>query len=128
MPASGRIIYTETGIGNTHSSDIVLQSFSQLITSSARQLDVIGRYGGDEFVLILPDTDNSSASQVIDRVRKKIESIPVTLPGGIKKTLTASFGVATFPENGVSSDDLLIKADERLYKAKSLGKNKVVFV
>jgi len=108
--------------------DIVLQSFSQLITSAARQLDVIGRYGGDEFVLILPDTDNSSASQIIDRLRKKVESIPVTLPGGVKKTLTASFGVATFPENGISSDDLLIKADERLYKAKSLGKNKVVFV
>ncbi len=108
--------------------DIVLQSFSQIITSAARQLDVIGRYGGDEFVLILPDTDNSSASQVIDRLRKKVESIPVTLPGGVKKTLTASFGVATFPENGISSDDLLIKADERLYKAKSLGKNKVVFV
>ena len=108
--------------------DIVLQSFSQLINSAARQLDVIGRYGGDEFVLILPDTDNTSASQIIDRLRQKVESIPVTLPGGTKKTLTASFGVATFPDNGISSDDLLIKADERLYKAKSLGKNKVVFI
>ena len=108
--------------------DIVLQSFSQLIHTTVREQDVTGRYGGDEFVLILPDLDNSSASRVIDRLRMKIESIPVTLPGGIKKTLTASFGVASFPENGISSDDLLIKADERLYKAKSLGKNKVVFV
>ena len=76
----------------------------------------------------MPDTDNLSASIVIDRLRMKIESIPVTLPGGVKKTLTASFGVATFPENGTSSDDLLIKADERLYKDKTLGKNKVVFI
>jgi diguanylate cyclase (GGDEF)-like protein len=108
--------------------DIVLQSFSQLIHTTVRQQDVTGRYGGDEFVLILPDLDNLSASSVIDRLRIKVESIPVTLPGGIKKTLTASFGVVTFPENGIMSDDLLIKADERLYKAKSLGKNKVVFV
>jgi diguanylate cyclase (GGDEF)-like protein len=108
--------------------DIVLKSLAQLVTPTLRQLDIFGRYGGDEFVLVLPGTDSTFASNVIDRLRIKIESIPIALPAGVKKSITASFGVATFPMDGESSDDLLIKADERLYKAKSLGKNKVVFV
>ncbi len=108
--------------------DIVLKSLSQLINTTLRQIDVFGRYGGDEFILVLSSTDNKSASDVIDRLRMKIESIPIALPEGVKKSITVSFGVATFPVDGESSDDLLLKADERLYKAKSLGKNKVVFV
>jgi diguanylate cyclase (GGDEF)-like protein len=108
------------------SGDVAIQSLSELITGKIRHLDVFGRYGGDEFMMILPETDKESASQVIERIRHKIEKDDIPLPNDLRVKITASFGVAVFPEDGYFSDDLLVTADERLYKAKSLGKNRVV--
>ncbi|MBI5409810.1 MAG: diguanylate cyclase [Nitrospirae bacterium] len=107
------------------SGDLVLKTISRLITDAVRNLDIVGRYGGDEFMLILPDTDNETASQIIDRLRLRIESAEIPLPKEAQVKITASFGIATFPEDGTYLDDLLVSADERLYKAKGLGKNKV---
>ena len=110
------------------SGDVALQALSGLITGTIRHLDVLGRYGGDEFMMILPETDKERASQVIERLRHKIEKDDIPLPNGLRVKITASLGVAVFPEDGYFSDDLLVKADERLYKAKRLGKNKVVAI
>ena len=107
------------------SGDIVLKSFSELILNTIRNQDVVGRYGGDEFMLILPETDRAIALNIIDRLRNNIEKMEVCVMKNRKASITASFGIATFPEDGISSDDLLIASDERLYKAKSLGKNTV---
>ena len=107
------------------SGDIVLKSFSELIVSTIRNQDVVGRYGGDEFMLILPETDRATALQIIDRLRDNIEKMEVPVMKNRIAKITASFGIATFPEDGISSDDLLIASDERLYKAKSNGKNTV---
>jgi len=105
--------------------DTVLKVFSQIITKAIRTQDVAGRYGGDEFMIILPDADAETASQIIDRVRRMIEKTEIPVANGKKVRITASFGIATFPEHGTSPDDLLIASDERLYLAKSQGKNKV---
>lgn len=107
------------------SGDIVLESISRLITSTSRSYDIVGRYGGDEFMIILPDASNAAASNVIDRMRQKVADTLFTVIKDMKVNITASFGISTFPEDGKSIDDLLIKADERLYKSKGLGKNKV---
>ncbi len=107
------------------SGDMVLKSFSELILNTIRNQDVVGRYGGDEFMLILPETDRATALNIIDRLRDNIEKMEVQVMKNRKASITASFGIATFPEDGISSDDLLIASDERLYKAKSLGKNTV---
>jgi diguanylate cyclase (GGDEF)-like protein len=100
------------------SGDIVLKSFSQLIINSLRKLDVVGRYGGDEFMLILPETNNENACKIVDRLRLKAEESEIRVQKDTKVKITASFGIATFPDNGKSSDDLLAAADYRLYKAK----------
>jgi len=115
-------------INDTHghlTGDIVLKSFAQLIMGSIRNQDVVGRYGGDEFMVILPDADTQTALQIIERLREQVENLEISTLNNRKVRITASFGIATFPENGKSPDDLLIAGDERLYRAKSLGKNKV---
>ena len=108
--------------------DTVLKSLAQIIKGTIRLQDSVGRYGGDEFALILPETSNEDASVIIDRLRMKIESIKIMIPRNLHVTITASFGVATYPQDGNSADDMLLKADERLHKAKNLGKNMVVFI
>ncbi len=107
------------------SGDTVLQAFSQLITNTIRNQDVVGRYGGDEFMIILPDSDGQTAARIIDRLRVKVEELEIPVLNNRKVKITASFGIATFPEHGLLPDDLLIASDERLYKAKSQGKNNI---
>ncbi len=109
------------------SGDKVLQSLAELMTGTVRTLDVVGRYGGDEFMLILPNTDKEIASAIIDRIRQKIEVMEVSVQNGARVKLTSSFGLASFPDDGTSIDDLIVKADERLYTSKSLGKNKISY-
>ncbi len=107
------------------SGDMVIKSFSQIINKSIRTLDVTGRYGGDEFVIILPETSSEDAYGIIDRLRIEIEGTDFRVISKEKVSITASFGIATFPQDGMSSDDLIIASDERLYKAKNLGKNSI---
>jgi diguanylate cyclase (GGDEF)-like protein len=118
------------GINDTYghlSGDIVLSNLSQLITAAVREQDIVGRYGGDEFVIILPEASKKATSQIVDRLRLKVENLEIQLPNDVSVKVTSSFGVSTYPEDGISSEDLLITADGRLYKAKSLGKNKVAY-
>ncbi len=108
------------------SGDMVLKSFSQLIMNNLRNLDVVGRYGGDEFIIISPETTSEDAFNITNRLRMKIENLEIPIMRDKKIKITASFGIATFPEDGMSFDDLLVTADGRLYKAKNKGKNKIV--
>lgn len=109
------------------SGDIVLKKIVRAMISCIREYDTVGRYGGEEFLIILPEIDKRTATLVCNRLRRNIEELEIEVMEGEKITVTVSFGIASFQEDGVLPEDLLVKADERLYKAKRDGKNLVVF-
>lgn len=107
--------------------DKVLQKVAQVLETELRRADVICRYGGEEFVVILPEIDLHNAYYVAEKLRNAV--ITSTFSGDEKmagKGITISLGVAAFPENGDTEKMVLEKADEALYKAKERGRNQVV--
>lgn len=103
--------------------DEVIRRLAQLVLASLRKVDVIGRYGGEEFILILPDTSQEVAIMIMNRIR--ISCSELTIPG-IKQPITISIGIASSSKLDQSLESLIEKADQALYKAKSLGRNRVV--
>jgi diguanylate cyclase (GGDEF)-like protein len=95
--------------------DELLRKFSKLIKDSIREMDVCCRYGGEEFVVVLPQTDKKGASIVAERMRAQANLY-------IPKTI--SIGISTFPEDASDISSLIEKADQALYEAKRTGKNR----
>ncbi len=108
--------------------DAVLKGVVEEMVSGSREYDFLGRYGGEEFLLVLPEIgDRKAAVDIAERIRRGVEVRKIEVAQGETVTVTASFGVACFEEDGKTPEDLLVKADERLYKAKREGRNRVVF-
>jgi diguanylate cyclase (GGDEF)-like protein len=104
--------------------DAVLREFARTLEERIRDIDVAARWGGEEFVLLLPGTDLEGAARVAERVRGALEERVVVSADGDPIRVTASFGLAAYPDAG-SADDLLETADAALYQAKWAGKNRV---
>lgn len=107
--------------------DAVLKSAARVMLKSIRDADILSRYGGEEFVIVMPETNKETASHVAERLREKISVEEIAIHDGGRIAITISLGIASFPEDGDSSVDLLIAADDRLYKAKKEGKNRIIF-
>lgn len=105
--------------------DEVLKAFARLISEHVREVDVAGRLGGEEFALLLPETDVEGAHAGAERLRRAVDRRPLTLTTGEKLSVTASFGVAQL-ESGQSGDEFLRCCDLALYRAKADGRNRVV--
>jgi diguanylate cyclase (GGDEF)-like protein len=101
----------------------VLMEMAAIILCSVRDTDVVTRYGGDEFVVILPETDVKQAMFVAERVRARIARHKFTGGQRLELQLTASFGVAAFPRHALSPQQLLVCADAAMYEAKAAQKN-----
>ena len=102
-----------------------LAELAQIMLKSVRDVDILARYGGDEFVVILPETTVSTARAVADRLHEAITSHIFLSEEGIEARLTASIGIAGFPDHALSKEELLRKADEAMYRAKAAGPNRI---
>jgi len=100
-----------------------LMEVAALILPSVRDTDCVVRYGGDEFVVILTETGIEEAVQVADRIRSKIEQHQFTGGRRLRVSLTASFGIAVFPQHALSPQQLIDCADTAMYRAKAADKN-----
>jgi diguanylate cyclase (GGDEF)-like protein len=94
-----------------------------IIRACARETDVVARFGGDEFALILPDTGVDGAQSVARRIRDRIRSATFLTSDGLAVRLTASIGVATLPDAAGSAEELLQAADKAMYRVKAAGKD-----
>ena len=103
--------------------DAALRSFVQLVTATIRRGDIVGRLGGDEFGLLLVDSDSTSAADVMERIRMEIGCM--ALPQAPQVKLQASFGIADLHEKDECLDDMVARADSALYRAKKDGKDRV---
>lgn len=104
--------------------DEVLRVFGNLMKHTARASDIICRYGGEEFLMVLPGMTGKGAVERAERLRCVMAATPVSY-GASQITVTASFGVSTFPSHGKTTDELIAAADGALYSAKADGRNRV---
>ncbi|MCZ6463511.1 MAG: diguanylate cyclase [Proteobacteria bacterium] len=102
-----------------------LRRLSQLLLQCVRQVDTLARYGGDEFTILLVDTGHEEALVIAERIRRTVEEHLFEAGRDATLRLTVSLGVATYPEHGTVRDPLLDTADKAMYRAKSLGRNRV---
>jgi diguanylate cyclase (GGDEF)-like protein len=115
--------------------DEALRAVATILRSAIRTKDVIGRFGGEEFVIALPDTDVADATVTADRLRNAVAASPLAaMCAGVLDDpdldpdtlhLTVSIGVAVYPADGTTVDDLLQRADKAMYVAKAAGRNRV---
>jgi diguanylate cyclase (GGDEF)-like protein/PAS domain S-box-containing protein len=105
--------------------DLVLQKLGELCLETLREVDLVGRIGGEEFAVILPQTDGEKTLEVAERLRQTVERAEVQLEFGLPLHITLSIGVTTLTGGGTNIDTLLGQADNALYEAKHAGRNRV---
>ncbi len=106
--------------------DMILREVGRVIRENVRDIDLAARYGGEEFAVILPYTQTADALAIAERIRIAVSCLTLPLKSPPKLGhITVSIGIATYPANASSSDELITKADEMLYQAKRTGKNRV---
>jgi two-component system, cell cycle response regulator len=117
-------------INDTHGHDAgddILREFAMRLRQSVRGFDLACRYGGEEFVIVMPDTDPAFAEKVAERIREQIARNPFTIADGAKTLeVTISVGVASLKAEPDTAGEMMKRADIALYQAKNAGRNRVV--
>lgn len=110
-----------------HAGDAALRKMSEVCIHTLREIDIVGRLGGEEFAVLLPETASVQALEVAERLRLSVEMAVVKLENGASLHFTVSIGVTSFAATDASLDTMLKRADAALYKAKNAGRNQVCF-
>ncbi len=108
--------------------NVLLQKLTHAMSDALRDVDILVRFGGEEFVCILPLTDKQVAADIAERIRLKVVEASLSIPNAAEQPqgfVSLSLGVATFPVDSREKDELLEIADQRMYRAKRAGKNRV---
>ena len=109
--------------------NIILSKFAEIIKTSVRNVDMVGRYGGEEFLIILPEATQQQSLAVMERIREKLAQL-TRFPSSVKNresiSIKFSAGIVSFPYNSTDLEDLIDLADRALYKAKREGRNRIV--
>jgi diguanylate cyclase (GGDEF)-like protein len=116
-------------VNDTHGhavGDEVLKAFTRELESNLRSVDLLGRLGGEEFAVMLPETEQSAAALTAERLRAAVETLKFPFEDGTVLRITTSVGIAIFSPTGDSLDSLLARADSALYTAKREGRNRTV--
>lgn len=106
--------------------DGLLQTLGKFLETQVRQEDIACRYGGEEFVLIMPEASLDVAQQRAEEIRREVPHLQVVHQGHSLESTTVSLGVAIFPDHGATGEDVLRAADDAMYKAKAAGRNRVM--
>jgi two-component system, cell cycle response regulator len=107
--------------------DAVLREFSRRLQENIRGVDLVARFGGEEFFVAMPDVDRHAAAHAAERIRSAIEGAPVPLPGGASVEVTVSIGVAIATAADSDAEAIIKRADCALYASKEAGRNRVSF-
>jgi diguanylate cyclase (GGDEF)-like protein len=107
--------------------DRVLRGVGEVIRSGGRKIDTAARYGGDEFVVLLPETDPSGAYVLAEKIRLGVRDLRIDVAGTTIQP-SVSIGVVSYPEDGRTSDELMITADTSMYHSKRAGKDRITGV
>lgn len=113
-------------LGHFH-GDRVLRAVGEVVTAGVRRIDTAARYGGDEFVVLLPETDPTGAFVLAEKIRIGVSEISLQSPDSTVSP-SLSVGVVSYPDDGTTADELMISADGAMYASKRSGKNRVTGV
>lgn len=113
-------------LGHFH-GDRVLSAVGQVVSDGVRRIDTAARYGGDEFVVLLPETDPTGAFVLAEKIRIGVNDLSLDLPDETVRP-SMSVGVVSYPDDGQTADELMISADRAMYASKRAGKNRVTGV
>jgi diguanylate cyclase (GGDEF)-like protein len=105
--------------------DRVLQAVADVLTAAARRYDVVGRWGGEEFVVLCPEVTNDTLREIGERICEQVRQLRVVIDDTVVDGLTVSVGIAMYPEFGPELQDVLLAADDALFVAKDSGRNQV---
>jgi len=110
-----------------HAGDVVIKKMAGIVKKYTRRSDLVGRYGGDEFILLITSTTEEQAVSFVEKLREKISETDIAIPGTeVPVRITVSGGLAMFPTHGQSTTELFRAADDALYESKRQGRNRIL--